>query len=167
MKITKRTRVYKVLPSLMFGERMDRILRDIPEYPLEKSIFNMTVGEFSEIVLDQERFINSLLKPQERAYIALGRVKTYKREMEQISNFFKKHQTPMDSESKQASIGIDFPNMLASILIDCTQFFHLPSLSAAEAIPLSEYLIILQYKTANYKFEKNYRRLQEQKIKRK
>lgn len=162
MKITKKTRVKELLP-LLTEHRMERLLRDIPEYPLDKSILSMTIGEFADILLDEESYILTLLRPNERAWKAFGRLKVFRREMEEISKWMKKYEIKQSEEEKRAAIGIEFPDFIAKILITVVQFFGLHSFKEAEQIPLADYLIILQEQSSSIRYQRNYSKIIEQK----
>ena len=165
MEITKKTRVKEVLPLLLNEGMMDKILEDIEEYPLEKPILSLTIGEFSEIVLDEQSFVKKIMKPNERAYIAFGRLKSFKKEMEQLMKYIQKFQVKQSSEEKQAAINIDFPDFLSKILLTTTQFFGLHSFQEAEAIPLADYILILKDQVSSIQYQRNYSKIMEQKSK--
>ena len=164
MKITKRTRVGEVLP-LLTEKRLEYLLENIPEYPLNKNILSMTIGEFSSIILDEQAYIQTFMKPNERAYKAFGKLKAFKREMEDISKWIQKHEVKQTEEERRAAIGVDFPNFVTKILITCVQFFNLHSFKEAEAVPLADYLIILQDQSAAMLYQRNYSKILEQKQK--
>lgn len=162
MLITKKTRVKDILP-LLTEQRMERLLDNIQEYPLEKPILSMTIGEFSEILLDEQAYILTLLNPRERAYIAFGQLKSFKRQMEEISTWMKKYEIKQSEEERRAAIGIEFPDFIAKILIIVVQFFGLHSFKEAEQIPLADYLIILQEQSSSIRYQRNYSKIVEQK----
>lgn len=164
MKITKRTRVKDILP-LLTEKRMEYLLRDIPEYPLDKSILSMTIGEFSEILLDEQAYILTLLNPRERAWKAFGRLRTFKKEMEEVSNFMKKYEIKQTEDEKRASTNVEFPDFIAKMLITVVQFFNLHSFKEAESIPLADYLVILQEQSSAVKYQRNYSRIMEDQYK--
>lgn len=165
MQITRRTKLKELLPLLADKERIDSVLEHIDEYPLKKDVISMTVGEFSEIVLEEEKFISSLMRPNERAYVALGRVKSYQRQMKQLMSWMKKFNVKQTADEKQAAIGIDFPDMCSRMLISVTEFFHLKSFKDAESVPLADYLLILQEQSTAIQYQRNYSRLMELKNK--
>lgn len=164
MKITKRTKVKDLLP-LLTEKRMEYLLDNIQEYPLDRSILSMTIGEFAEILMDEQAYMMKILNPRERAYIAFGQLKSFKRQMEEISAWMKKYEIKQSAEEKQAAVGISFPDFIAKILITVVQFFNLHSFKEAEAIPLSDYLVILQDQSSAIKYQRNYSKLIEQKSK--
>lgn len=165
MQITKRTKLKHLLPLLADKERIDSVLEQIEEYPLKKDVISMTVGEFSEIVLDEEKFIASLLLPNERAYKALGRLKNYKRQMKQLLDWIKKFQVKQTQDERAAAQGIQFPDMCSRILIVVTEFFHLKSFKEAEDVPLADYLLILQEQSTSIQYQRAYNKLLELKQK--
>lgn len=164
MLITKRTRVKDLLP-LLTEKRMEYLLERIQEYPLEKSILSMTIGEFAEILMDEQAYILTLLNPRERAWKAFGQLKSFKRQMEEVSNFMKKYEIKQTEDEKRAAINIEFPDFIAKMLITATQFFNLHSFKEAEQVPLADYLVILQDQSSAVKYQRNYSKLIEQKSK--
>ena len=164
MKITKRTRVGEILP-LLTERRLEYMLENLQEFPLEKPILAMTIGEFSEIILDEQAYVMKILQPRERAYKAFGRLKAFKRQMEEVSNFMKKYEIKQTEDEKRAAVGVEFPDFIAKILITVTQFFGLHNFQEAEAIPLADYLVILQDQSSAVKYQRNYSKLLENKSK--
>lgn len=164
MKITRRTKVKEVLP-LLNEEKMKYLLENIPEYPLNKPILAMTIGEFSEILLDEQTYIQTFMSPKEHAYKAFGRLRTFKREMEEVQKWIQKFEIKPSADEKQAAIGIDFPNFITKILITVVQFFGLHSFKEAEAIPLADYLVILQEQSSQIKYQRQYSKIIEMKNK--
>lgn len=165
MIITKRTRLRSVLPLLIDKQRVESVLDDVEEFPLKKDVLSMTVGEFSEIVLDEDKFVASILNPRERAYKALGRLKNYKRQMKQLMEWMKKFQIKQSADEKQAAIGIDFPDMCSRMLLTVTSYFGLKSFKEAESVPLADYLLILQDQSTSIIYQRNYSKLIEMKNK--
>ena len=164
MKITKRTRVGEVLP-LLNEQRMEYLLNNIQEYPLNKPILSMTIGQFAEILLDEQAYILTLLNPRERAYIAFGQLKSFKRQMEEVSNFMKKYEIKQTEDEKRAAINVEFPDFIAKMLITAVQFFGLHSFKEAEQVPLADYLVILQDQSSAVKYQRNYSKIIEMKSK--
>lgn len=165
MQITKRTRLKELLPLLADKERIDSVLEQIEEYPLKKDVISMTVGEFSEIVLEEEKFISDLLRPNERAYVALGRLKNYKRQMKQLLDWIKKFQVKQTQDEKAAAVNIQFPDFCSRILLTVTDYFHLKSFKEAEKVPLADYLLILQEQGTSIQYQRAYNKLLELKQK--
>lgn len=163
MQITKRTRLKELLPLLASKERIESVLDQIDEYPLKKDVLSMTIGEFSEIVLEEEKFIAAIMRPNERAYIALGRLKNYRRQMKQLLDWIKKFNVKQSADEKQAAIGIDFPDMMSRMLLTVTEYFHLKSFKEAEDVPLADWLLIFQDQATSIKYQRNYSRLMEMK----
>ena len=162
MQITKKTKVKEVLPFLN-EEKTKYLLENIPEYPLDKPIISMTIGEFSEILLDEQAYIQTFMSPKERAYKAFGRLRAFKREMDEIQKWMNKFEIKQSAEEKQAAIGIEFPNFVTKILITVVQFFSLHSFKEAEEIPLADYLVILQDQSSQVKYQRQYSKILEMK----
>lgn len=165
MKITKKTKVKDVLPLLINSDRMERFLEIIEPVELECPIISMSLGQFGDLMLNEEKFIEKLLKPNRKAILAFGQLKKFKIEMENIGKFFEKHQLKQSEDEKMASRGVDFVNPIASMLISCVEFFNLHSFREAEQIQLCDYMIVLQNQCANAKFQRNYSKIIEQKSK--
>lgn len=159
MQITKRTRLRKVLPLLIDKERVDTLIDSVDEYPLKKKILSMTVGEFIDLVTDEDKFISSLLNPRERAYKALGRLKAYRNQMEQLMSWIKKFHVKQSMQEKNAAQGITFPDFCSRILLTVTDYFHLKSFKEAEKVPLADYLLILQDQSTSIQYQRAYQRI--------
>lgn len=125
----------------------------------------MTIGEFSEILLDEQAYIMKILNPRAKVWKAFGQLKSFQRQMREVSNFMKKYEIKQTPEEKQASIGISFPDFCAKMLITVVQFFNLHSFKEAEQIPLADYLVILQDQSSAVKYQRNYSKILEQKSK--
>lgn len=166
MKITKRTRVSDIVP-LLTEKRVSQIIEKIDEYPLEKNITDMTIGEFGEIILNEEEYIANMFKPRERAYIVFGRLKNFRRQLKEVMEFIQRFQIKQNADEKAAAVNINFPDMLSNILITTTQFFNLHSFDEAEKIKLCDYLLILQYKATDIQYQRAYSKIMEQKSKQK
>lgn len=165
MKISKKTKVKEVLPLLINSDRIEKLLEDIPQYPLQKDIISMTIGEFSQIVLNEESFIGELLKPNEKVLVAFGRLKTFRKQMENLGKYLEKFNIKQSQDELMAGRGIDFPTSLEKMLITVVQFFGLKSFDEAEKVKVCDYLLILKDNVSNVKFQRNYSKIIEQKSK--
>lgn len=154
MLINHRTKTKDILP-LLTKERIDEIMEQVPEVDLPKPIIEMTIGEFGDLVTDEETFIVNLFK-EKRLLVALGKLKSYKRQMNEITSFLKMYDIKQTKEEKQAAIGVVFPDLLAKILITVTRFFGLKSFDEAENVKLSAYLMIFQDESASLLYQRNY-----------
>lgn len=161
MQITKRTRMRELLPLLVNKERIDSLLEQTEEYTLDKNILSMSIGEFIEIVTDEEKFISTLMRPRERAYKALGRLKSYQRQMRELLAWMKKLQVKQTNQEKSAAFNILFPDFCSRMLITVTEFFHLKSFKEAENVPLADYLLILQDQSTSIQYQRAYNRIME------
>lgn len=157
--ITKRTRVRSILPYLYKEGRAEKIMESVPAYPLEKSIYDMTIGEFISIIENEEQFVNKIMRPRERALIAFGRLRTFKTELQNLKKTIEMFQLKQTNEEKQAAVGIMFPDNINRMLITVTQFFHLHSFKEAESIPLGDYLLILQEQYSSIQYQRNYQKI--------
>lgn len=163
MKITKRTKTRDVLP-LLTQDTLKELLEKVPAIPLKKPLLSMTVGEFGEIIEDEETYIAKLLKHR-KALKAFGRLKQYKQEIEAISKFFKLYDVRRTADESNAAVGIKFPNLGQRMLIDCVKWFHLNSMEEAEKVKLSAWLTMWQDEAANALYQRNYTKILEQKSK--
>lgn len=178
MKITNKTKVKEILPLLSYKE--DRILRmveQVPEYPVYRrklfhkkelfSILSMTVGEFIEFSKNHDKFILKLLRPNKKAYIALGQIKYVINQLKKVEKLFKNFEIKQSKLEVEAAKGINFPNTEVRMLLTLVQFFHLNSFADAEKLPVSAYFTIIwdQYSSALY--QRNYQRISEQEQKKK
>lgn len=162
MRIDWWTKTKDVLP-LIDGERLEELLEKVQPYPLRKPILRMTVGEYIEAL--EPEFAVGLLKAR-KAFVAFGRLKQYRKEMQDIAAWMEAH-APQQTPSEKASMaGIDFPSPQESMLLECLHNFHCTGLDSlgrrarrrgmrgAADIPLAEYLILIKEKTAAAKYEK-------------
>lgn len=163
MKITKRTKTRDVLP-LLTQDTLKELLEKVPAVPLDKPLITLTVGEFGEIVEDEETYIGKLLKHR-KALKAFGLLKQYKQEIEAISKFFKLYDVRKTADESNAAVGIKFPNLGQRMLIDCVKWFHLNSMEEAEKVKLSAWLTMWQDEAANALYQRNYSKILEQKHK--
>lgn len=164
MKITRRTRVKDLLP-LLTEKRMKYLLDNIQEYPLERPILSMTIGEFAEIIFDQEAYIKKILRPHRKAYVAFGQLKSFKRQMEEVSKIFEKMQVKHTAIEKQAMIGVNFIPFIGNLLLLAVRTFHLHSIKEAESIPLSDIIIVMQDNFSSLQYQRNYSRIMEDQYK--
>lgn len=164
MIITKRTRVKDII-TLIPKDRMTEFIESFPPYPLEKPLLSMNIGEFAAIILDEEDFIENIMKPRERAYIAFGRLHQYSNEMKAIADYLKTMQIKLSPDEQAASRGVEMPSFVERMLLDTVTFFHLKSMSEAESIPLADYLVVLKDQVATAKYQRNYNHILEQKAK--
>lgn len=164
MKITKKTKV-KDIQFLIPGNRMEEFIKSFPPVPLDKPLLKMTVAEFCELVLDESAYINKILKPRERAYIAFGKLNQYSIEMKGIADYLKSMEIKLTQEEKMAGQGIDFPSTVERILLDCVQGYNLHSTQEAEKLPITDWLLLLKNQVATAKYSRNYQKILEQRSK--
>lgn len=163
MKITKRTKTRDVLP-LLTQDTLKELLEKVPAVPLDKPLITLTVGEFGEMVEDEETYIAKLLKHR-KALKAFGKLKQYKQEIEAISKFFKLYDVRRTADESNAAVGIKFPNLGQRMLIDCVKWFHLNSMEEAEKVKVGDWLTLWMDEAANMLYQRNYQKLLEQKHK--
>lgn len=163
MVITENTHTMAVLP-FMTKDDFDRLVDECDEVPLDKSVFDMTCGEFIETLDD-----GYAAKFLEEEYIlaAAGKIKRYKREMEMLDRYLRLNDFKPSPEEERAKAGITFPTFAESILMTVTEYFHLKSFEEAESIPFSNYLLINKSQNATAKYDRNYRKITEEKARRK
>lgn len=161
MVINNKTLTQTVLPFLD-EKAFDELMAKCDEVPLEKSLLDMTCGEFI-LTLDE----NYPLTFFKETYLmdCIGKLKSYKSQMEQIEQYMKLNEFKTSSEEERAKIGIHFPSFAERILLTVTEFFHLHSFDEAEKIPFSNYLVVMNAKNADSKYERNYNQIIENKAK--
>lgn len=167
MKITKLTKLKDILPFLEFKDVAEKIYNEVPEKPLEKSLFSLTVREFIEAT-DKE-YYKTYLKPQKRfkrvtVFEAFGKLKSYFKELENIQRFLKQNEIKLTDDIKQAQRNVIFPSFAEDILLTLSKHFNKPT-SDIEDMPISEYFLLYKQTSANNKFQQNYNRIIEQKLK--
>lgn len=163
MVINYRTLTKDILP-LLTKELLEEILDKVPAVPLDKPLLSLTVGEFGEIIEDEETYIVKLLKHR-KALKAFGLLKQYRQEIEAISKFFKLYDVRKTADESNAAVGIKFPNFGQRMLIDCVKWFHLNKMEDAEKVKLSAWLTMWQDEAANALYQRNYSKIMEQKHK--
>ena len=161
MKITRKTLTRDILP-LLTQETLKELLEKVPAVPLKKPVLSMTIGEFSEIVEDEEQYIANILKTR-KALKAFGLLKQYKQEMEALAKFFKMYEIKRSPEEEAAAKGVLFPSFIQRILIDCVNWFHLRSTEEAEKVKLSEWLTFWMDEASSALYQRNFQKLLEQK----
>lgn len=166
MKLTKKTKTKDVLP-LLNAKTLEQLLCEVPPVPLKKPLMNMTIAEFSEIFTDEDNYIASILLNEKRALVAFGKLRQYKKEMEDIGKFMKMYEAQRSTDEERASKGIIFPNTAQKMLLDCVRFFHLHSFTEAEKIKVSEWLMVFQDEASAAVYQRNYTKLMEAKGKQK
>ena len=167
MKITKKTLTKAVLP-LLTPERVEYIVQNIPTYPLEKQVLNMTVGEFLECC--QPEYTERLLA-EPLAYKAFGRVAQLRKELAQVQAFIKKFDIPMSADEKAASAGIEWVDASVRMCLDAIRWGIVnPSegeemLEAAERVKLTTWLATMQDNACKAQFERNMAKIRERAMK--
>ena len=152
IKITKRTKTKDIIP-LLNAENIERLLDAVPEYPLETAIFSMEIRTFADILTDEQSFIESLLSDR-KALVAFGRLKEYRKEIQQFTAFIKQFDFKESSEEQQAKRGIQFPDMAMRMLTDVTRFFGLKSFDDAERMKVSDWLAVFQNDAASALYQR-------------
>ncbi len=165
MFVTKKTRVKDLTPFLNNQDKVNELIDLFPEYPLKKDVLQMTVGEFCNLYINEEEYLNDILKPRERAYIAFGRLKSYRNQMNSLADYFKRFEIKLTQEEKAASIGVDMPDMPERILLDCVKAYHLHSTKEAEDLPITDWILVLKDQSSNARYQRNYSKIIEQKSK--
>lgn len=156
MDITKKTTVGEALPYLK-KEHIEELLEKCDEIALVKPVFSFTVGEFIES-LDEEYVMSFFRKYDEPLVVAIGRIKRFRNELEQIRKILSLNEIKLSPEEQAAQHGVVFPSFQENMLCECVEYFHLHSLDEAENIPLSNYLIMKRKKGAEALYERNLNR---------
>ena len=163
MQITNKTLTRDILP-LLTQDTLKELLEKVPAMPLKKPVLAMTVGEFVEIVEDEDAFVANLIKHR-KALKAFGLLKQYKQEMEALAKFFKLYDVRRTADESNAAKGITFPNLGQRMLIDCVKWFHLNSMEDAEKVKLSAWLTMWQDEAANMLYQRQYMNIMDAKNK--
>lgn len=163
MRITNKTLTRDILP-LLTQATLKELLEKVPAVPLKKTVLAMSIGEFGEIVEDEDAFVAKLLKHR-KALKAFGLLKQYKQEMEALAKFFKLYDVRRTADESNAAKGITFPNLGQRMLIDCVKWFHLNSMEDAEKVKVSDWLTFWMDEAANMLYQRNYQKILEQKNK--
>lgn len=161
MVINEETPTISVLPYIT-KEQFDELVDKCSEVPLDKPLLDMTCGEFIQSM--EEDYIENIFK-EPFLFNAIGKYKSYKAQMEQIDTYLKLNEFKLSSEEERAQIGINFPSFPERILMTVTEFFNLHSLKEAEKIPFTNYLVVVNSKNADAKFERQYQKIIDQKNK--
>jgi len=150
--ITKTTTIEEVAPFLK-PEHIEALLEKCDTVALTKPIIGFTVGEFLEAT--DEKYIMTFFKdPKELVTTAVGRLKQFKKEMEQIQMLLKQNEIKLTPEEQQAQKGVVFPSFQECVLVETMEWFGLHNLNDAEDIPLSNYLVMKRKKNADALFER-------------
>ena len=160
MLVTTKTKTKHIVPILSTKELVEEFIEKVDPYPLDKDIISMTIAEFSNIILDEESYIQSLLN-EKLAYVAFGKVKSYRQQMKQLADWMKKLEVKQSEDEKRAAIGVDFPDLIQRMLITVTKFFGLKSFDEAENVKLADYLLIAMSESADIKYQRNYQQILE------
>lgn len=161
MLITKKTKTKDLIPFLN-EERFKMVLDSMEEYPLDKPLVEMTIGEFIEALEDgyAMRFLD-----EKYAYKAFGKLKSFKNQMEGINKFFEMNDVEPSADHKKASIGINFLTFEENMLYKTAEFFHLKNFDEAENVKLSNYLLIYKKESSEAKFQHQWNKIIEMKNK--
>lgn len=162
MDITRDTLTAAVLPTLKQAD-FEALLEKIDPIPLKQSLFAMTCGEY--IAACRDGWVESNILTEEYLVVAIGRLKQFKKEQEQIAKYLKLNEITETSEEKQAKAGIVFPTFEESIILTVAEYFHLKNFDEAEEVPFSNFLLIHKKQTAESKFERNLHRVYDSKAK--
>ena len=165
IRITKRTKTRDILP-LLNADNIERLLDVVPEYPLGTAVLSMKIKQFASILEDEESFISQLLN-EKHALVAFGRLKQYRKEIKQFTNFIKLYDFKEDNDEAQAKKGIVFPKMSMRMLSDCVRYFHLKSFDEAEDYTVSQWLAIFQEDAANALYQRRLHEIFQSKSKQK
>ena len=165
MQITNQTTIAEATPFIN-GEHLKTLMESdkITPLPLEKSVFSMTIGEFIECLSD-DYTMKFFSNPDDILVLAIGRLKTFKQEIENVNKIMSLNEIKLTNEEKAAQRGVIFPSFGETILCEAVEYFNLHSLDDAEKIPLSNYLIMKRKKSAEALYQRNLNKQYEQKQK--
>lgn len=166
MKITKKTKTRDILP-LLTKERLEDLLEQVEPVPLEKTLLSMSIYEFNDVINDEETLLLNLIKGNKYALQFLGKLKSFRTQIDGLNSFFKRIEVKQSSEESSAARGVLFPDIIQKMLLTCCRFFHLKSFEEAEQCKVSDYMLIYQSEAANAIYQRNYNKIMEQKQKNK
>ena len=165
MKITYKTKTKDVLPLLMFNpEKMEWLIEQVPEVDY-KSVTSMTVAEFADLTEDEAAYIEKHILSEKRALNAFGKLKSLKRQMDELSKYLKLLSVEQTPDEKAAQRGVKSPTFIQNMMIDLVEFFGLSSFDEAEKRTVAEWIMIFQQKAAEAKVQRNLSKIWEQKNK--
>lgn len=162
MIINKRTKTVELMPLLANPDTFDTLIDAVDEVELPKRLLSMTCGEFIEAV--EPDYAMGYLR-QKRALRALGMIKSYKRQMDEITKVLRLNKVRESEEMKRAKYGVVFPSFGEDILLTVAEYLGLDRIEKAADVPLSEFLMIHRRKSSETKVSENYRKIMEQKSK--
>lgn len=129
----------------------------------EFTFTRMTIGEFA-LASDFKSYCEKIL--EEKPLIeGISYLKAVNSGIEKFSKWLEQFQVKQSPEEKQAAQGVKFPSLVEQIYIDCVSFFHLHSFDEVDGIQLSSWMMIKKSNAANSKFERNYNRIINEKMK--
>lgn len=164
MRLTNKTKYSEIAPFLN-PERVEAILAVVEEYPLKKSLFQCTCGEFCRVMDGNAEFIEQEIMgvaDNDLAVVRFGKLKRFQTEMGKITNFLNLNKRKESAIEKQARNGVFFPTAQQNILLVVQNAFYLNSLTEAEKVPFSNYLILQQSQSAESLYLENINKLKEQ-----
>ncbi len=167
MEITKDTTVGEASPFLK-EEHIKELMESDKVAPMAygKPLVSMTVGEFLEC-LDENYTMRFFNDPEVPLVVAIGRLKWFKRQMEDVQKVLQINELKLSQEERAAQTGVVFPSFQESVLCDCVEWFNLHSLDAAESVPFSNYLVMKRKKSAEALYDRNLNQIYSQKAKQK
>lgn len=166
MKITKKTKTSEILP-LLTKEKLDSLLEQVEPVPLEKTLMSMTISDFDGVINDEDNFLMNLINDNPEALVFLGKLKSFRTQIDGLNSFFKRLEVKMSPEETAAAKGVMFPDIIQKMLLTCCQFFYLKSFEEAESCKVSDYMLIYQNEAASAQYQRNYQKIMEQKQKNK
>lgn len=155
MLITKKTKTKDVIPFLN-EENFEKILKAVDEYPLEKPLLEMTIGEFIEAL--EEGYAMKYME-EKYVYKAFGKLKSYKNQMEMISKYLQLNDIEPSADQKAAANGVHFLTFEEGMLYKAAEFFNLKSFEEAENVKLSNYMLIHKKESSEAKFQHNWNKI--------
>ena len=166
MRITKKTRTKDILP-LLTKEKLDELLEKVEPVQLEKTLMGMSIAEFNDVINDEDGYLLNLINSNPEALVFLGKLKSFRTQIDGLNNFFKRLEVKMSPEETAATKGVMFPDIIQKMLLTCCSFFHLKSFEEAESCKVSDYMLIYQNEAASAQYQRNYQKIMEQKQKNK
>ena len=160
VKITKRTKTAEIAP-LLTKERIEQFLERVDEVALEKPIMEMPLREFKDALKD-DYYVHFL--DEKYAIDAFGKIKSYKRQMEDISKLIELYSIERTAEEKMASQGVNFPDTITSMIDDVKGYFQgIKSFEEAQERTIGDWLVIAKINKAKFQYQSNLKSIEEDK----
>lgn len=153
MKIDRHTKTKDILP-LLTKERIEDLLGKVSPVPVKRTLWEMTIEEFSEVV--DGTWFEKIFVKEKRFLNAMGMYKTMYTDLENFGKYVESFKVKKTAEEKAAAEGIDFPDLPTRMCIDIVRFFSLHSFEEAEKHSVTDWLVIYQDEASSAIFQRRH-----------